>query len=228
MSALMSASDTPCETVRTMKPSSRGRCFSTIARSRRRSRSPSMRRDTPTRLTQGISTRCRPGSEMREVIRAPLVPSGSLETWTTTSRPSARTSSIWGGEPDRAARAATAAVVVVRVVLVDLGAVVAHVEEAGPLEADVDEGRLHPRKDAGDSTLVDASDHVALVGALDVELHDLVGLAHGNPRLARADVHEDLVSHAKSLRGARARLRPYDLEGRRCRRQAARQARGAP
>jgi hypothetical protein len=86
MSALMSASDTPCETVRTMKPSSRGRSFSTSARSRRRSRSLSIRRDTPTRLTQGISTRCLPGSEMREVMRAPLVPRGSLETCTTTSR----------------------------------------------------------------------------------------------------------------------------------------------
>src|SRR5258705_13366857 len=62
-----------------------------------------------------------------------------------------------------AARAVTAAVVVVRGVVVDLGAVVAHIQEAGPFQADVHEGRLHPRKDPGDSTLVDASHDAALV-----------------------------------------------------------------
>ena len=61
---------------------------STISRRRRRSRSESMRRDTPTRCAQGVSTRWRPAIETWEVMRAPLVPIGSLATWTRISWPS--------------------------------------------------------------------------------------------------------------------------------------------
>ena len=53
----------------------------------------------------------------------------------------------------------------------------------------------------------------ALVGALDVELDDLVRFAHGDPRLARANVHEDLVSHAKSLRSTPRRPGPRRTAG---------------
>ena len=120
--------------------------------------------------------------------------------------------------PRRPPRPAVA--LVVQLGLVEVGAVVAHVQEAGPLEADVDECGLHPGQDAGDSTLVDAPDDVALARPLDVELYDLVGLAHGDPRLARADVHEDLVSHAEFLLGARAELRSSGPEGPRRKRRA--------
>jgi hypothetical protein len=53
-----------------------------------RSASSSILRETPTWSTVGIYTRCRPGSEIWEVIRAPLVPIGSLEIWTRSSCPS--------------------------------------------------------------------------------------------------------------------------------------------
>ncbi len=61
-----------------------------------------MRREMPTWVEEGISTRKRPGIEMCEEMRAPLVPIGDLATWTRISWPSTSSSSIgksrrWGG-----------------------------------------------------------------------------------------------------------------------------------
>ncbi len=125
------------------------------------------------------------------------------------------------GAPAAAAAASLAVAVVVELGFVELGAIVADVQEAGALQADVHERGLHPGQDPGDPTLVDAPDYVAFARPLDVELDDLVGLAHGNPRLPRADVHEDLVSHAKFLLAARAQLRSCGPRGQRRKRGAA-------
>ena len=68
----------------------------TMPRRRARSSRDSILRDTPTWSTVGMNTRNRPGIVACEVSRAPLVPSGSLTTWTRTSWPSFSRSSIFG------------------------------------------------------------------------------------------------------------------------------------
>ena len=70
----------------------------TMPRSRLRSSRESILRDTPTWSTVGMNTRNRPGMVTWDVRRAPLVPSGSLTTWTMISCPSRSRSSIfaWG------------------------------------------------------------------------------------------------------------------------------------
>ena len=87
MSAAISSSPRPSATVRTMKPPGGGLMPRTIWRSRSRSSSSWMRRDTPTWRAWGMYTMYRPGSEMNDVTRAPLVPSDSLATWTRISWP---------------------------------------------------------------------------------------------------------------------------------------------
>ncbi len=66
----------------------------TMPRRRLRSSRESILRDTPTWSTVGMKTRNRPAIVACEVSRAPLVPSGSLATWTRISCPSFSSSSI--------------------------------------------------------------------------------------------------------------------------------------
>ena len=72
---------------------------------------------------------------------------------------------------------------------------ICHVQESGPLQADIDEGRLHPRKDAADRALVDVADQTALLGALDVDLLQQAVLDDGHPRLAGRHIYQNLVTH---------------------------------
>ena len=199
-----------------MKPSSLGRYFSTIARSRRRSRSPSIRRETPTRGDPGHQHQvpARDG-DARGDARA-LGAERLLRDLDDDLVALLKHVLDLRRRAGAAARAAPA-VLVVEVGVVELGAVVADVQEAGALEADVDEGGLHSGQDAGDSTLVDAPDDAALVGPLDVELDDLVGLAQRRPatragrRLRRSRFASEipsrytLASPAMPFRGMRGR-----------------------
>ncbi len=82
MSAARSSSPFPSATVLTMKPPVGGRRPFTISRRRSRSWSSRMRRETPTWRAWGMYTMERPGSETKEVTRAPFVPRDSLDTWT--------------------------------------------------------------------------------------------------------------------------------------------------
>jgi hypothetical protein len=63
------------------------------------------------------------------------------------------------------------------------------------LGADVDEGRLDPRKDRFDPAQIDVADHAAVVWTIDEKLNELIVLQNRHPRLARAGVNEDFSFH---------------------------------
>ena len=98
-SPTMSSLGRPAAAVRMMTPPVKP-CFSrnsrTMPRRRARSSRDSILRDTPTWSTVGMKTRNRPAIVTCDVRRAPLVPSGSLATWTRISCPSRSSSSIFG------------------------------------------------------------------------------------------------------------------------------------
>ena len=73
---------------------------------------------------------------------------------------------------------------------------VGDVEEGGAFEADIDEGRLHARQDAGDAAEIDVADDAAAVGALDVQFLHHALLHQGDPRLLRGKVDQELISHS--------------------------------
>ena len=66
-----------------------------MPRSRLRSSRESILRETPIESSAGMKTRKRPGTLTCEVMRAPLVPSGSFTTCTSTSCPPFRRFSIF-------------------------------------------------------------------------------------------------------------------------------------
>ena len=231
MSAWRSASRTPSPAVRMMKPSCGGRRRSTISRSRRRSLSDPIRRDTPTRRDQGVSTRCRPGIEMFDVMRAPFVPIGSFAIWTMISWPSWRTVSMRGGAerlprpPPSASPTASAALAVVAGLEGALE-VVADVEEGRFFEADVDEGGLHAGEDAGDAPLHDVADDALVAFAFDVELGELAVLEQRNPGLPELRIDDDFVLHrsACSVPALRRNARAGVLRTKEMRRTGSREA----
>jgi len=103
----MSSSGRPPAAVRMITPPVKpfsSRNWRTIPRSRERSSRDSILRDTPMWSTVGMNTRNRPAIVTWLVSRAPLVPSGSLATWTMISWPSRIRSSILGAGPPLAAR----------------------------------------------------------------------------------------------------------------------------
>ena len=186
---------------------------STISRRRRRSRSESMRRDTPTRCAQGVSTRWRPAIETWEVMRAPLVPIGSFATWTRISWPSwsrradvrRRRRRAVAAAPPRAAVAAA----VLAVEALDVLDVVAGVEEGGLLEADVHEGGLHAGEHAGHAALHDVRDHAAASWRARCGARR-AGPSRGSPRGSRPGVALIRISFCIRSRtgGARGRAAP--------------------
>ena len=97
-SSTRSCSGRPSVAVRMMTPPVKP-CFSrkvrTMPRRRERSSRDSILRETPMWSTVGMNTRKRPAMVTWQVMRAPLVPSGSFATWTMTSCPSRRRSSIF-------------------------------------------------------------------------------------------------------------------------------------
>ena len=93
----MSSLERPPAAVRMMTPPVKPCCSRnsrTMPRRRPRSSRESILRETPTWSTVGMKTRNRPGMVTCDVRRAPLVPSGSLTTWTRMSCPSLSRSSI--------------------------------------------------------------------------------------------------------------------------------------
>ena len=79
--------------------------------------------------------------------------------------------------------------------VLDLLADVGDVEEGVLLEADVDEGRLHPRQDPRHAPLVDVADDAALLPAFDLHLGDAAVLEDGHPGLAVVGGDEELFLH---------------------------------
>ena len=167
----------------------------TMPRRRERSSRDSILRETPMWSTVGMKTRKRPAMVTWQVMRAPLVPSGSFATWTMTSCPSRSRSSIFAS----LAAAALLPVLPFLLVFARLEAVelldgvddVGDVEEAVALEADVDERRLHPRQHLRHASLVDVADDAPLALALDEDLGHQVILENGHHRLVpvRGDNH---------------------------------------
>ena len=68
-----------------------------------------------------------------------------------------------------------------------------HVQEAVLVEADLDEGGLHPREDVLDPPLPHVTHHRALAAALDVALGGAAVLQDGHPRLGAVDGDQDLL-----------------------------------
>jgi len=111
-------------------------------------------------------------------MRAPLLPIGSLATWTTISCPSVSSVSILAGW---------------RLLPLGLVEVVAHVEEGGLLEADVHEGRLHARQHTGHAAQRHHARHAAVALAFDVKLRELAQLHDRHAGLPGAGIDQDLV-----------------------------------
>ena len=165
----------------------------------------------------GRNTSRRPAIEICVDSRAPLVPIGSLITCTVSVWPSKTMRSIGGGgtAPGRVVAARGAAVDV------DVG----DVQERGALEADVDERRLHPGQHARDLADVDVADPAALELAFEVQLLDRAVLDHGDARLLRRPVDEDVLHRAiwQGFRPSTSRpdvdARPLEQRGRLVQRQ---------
>jgi hypothetical protein len=87
---------------------------------------------------------------------------------------------------------------------------VVDVQEGGALEPRVDECGLHARQHPRHATLVYVADDAAPAGALDEDLLQHAILEQRGARLARADVDQDLGSHAPSRAGARHGAMPTD------------------
>ena len=86
--------------------------------------------------------------------------------------------------------------------VLDLLADVGDVEEGVLLEADVDEGGLHPRQDPRHASLVDVSDDAALLAALDLHLGDAAVLEDGDAGLAVVGGDEELFLHGRIVLSA--------------------------
>src|SRR6185369_861159 len=72
---------------------------------------------------------------------------------------------------------------------------VGDVEERGLLEPDVDERGLHARQHAHDAPLVDVARDAPVAAALDVELAQRRVFEHGDARLPRRRIDQDLLRH---------------------------------
>ena len=72
---------------------------------------------------------------------------------------------------------------------------VRHVQEAVPLEADVDEGRLHAGQDLRDAALVDVADDPALPLPLDEDLADEIVLEDRDACLVVVGADDHLLVH---------------------------------
>ena len=174
----MSASGRPPAAVRMITPPPKpcsSRNFRTMPRRRLRSSRDSILRDTPTWSTVGMKTRNRPARVACDVRRAPLVPSGSLATWTTISWPSFRSSSIFGWGRARGPSPPPSPGVARRpprrpieaLEFLDRVDDIRDVQEAVALEADVNERALHAGQHFRDPALVDVADDSSMPLALD-------------------------------------------------------------
>ena len=125
-------------------------------------------------------------------MRAPLVPIGSLATWTMISWPSCE-QRLDPGHLALPAPGPAPPVLVLAVEQTLVVEVVADVEEGRLLEADVDEARLHAGQHPGHAALRDHPRHIAIAFAFDVELGEVSALQQRDPSLAAAGIDDDLV-----------------------------------
>jgi hypothetical protein len=72
---------------------------------------------------------------------------------------------------------------------------VGNIEERVALEPEVDERRLHSRKDLRDAALVDVAHDGAMAGPLHPQLDDLGLVEHGDARLVLRGIDHDLARH---------------------------------
>ncbi len=86
------------------------------------------------------------------------------------------------------------------------------VQEGGPIQTDIDKGRLHTGQHPIDLALVDVTDHATLAGTLDQHLLQYTILHHRHPRLTRGDINEDLLigHHNAAPWGFFCLFAPYD------------------
>ncbi len=77
----------------------------------------------------------------------------------------------------------------------DLVEHVGDVKKGGLLQADIDEGRLHPRQHADDPPLVNVAHDSAISTALDVELGDVAALQQRHPGFVGGRVDDQLLGH---------------------------------
>lgn len=68
-------------------------------------------------------------------------------------------------------------------------------DKRGTIQADVDEGGLHPRQHAHNLALVDIADDPALLGALHVDFLQNTVLYHRHARFHRRDIDQNLFTH---------------------------------
>ena len=218
MSAASSSSPLPSATVLTMNPPVCAGSPLTMARSRSRSASSWIRRDTPTWRDWGMKTMERPGMDTKEVTRAPLVPSDSFETCTRTSWPLRSISSMGAtacrrgsasASPSRLALVHHVGGLLLRgrrglVFRAELGGVVARVQKGVLGEPDVHERGLHAGQHVGDHALVDVPDDGAPVGALDVQLGEEISILDGETGFRHTGVDDDALSHGRPRSGVPA------------------------
>ena len=173
-----------------------------------------------------------PGNVACEVRRAPLVPSGSLATWTTISCPSFRSSSIFGcGRSCDRVRAAPSRRRRRRwcsrrfrprrrpssVEFVDRVDDVRDVQKPVAFEPDVNERALHAGQHFRDPALVDVADDAAMPLALDENLGDEIFLEDRHHGLVAVGRDDHFLLHSRSSRRGRAGAAGsgMDLESRR-------------
>ena len=164
----MSSAEAPSAAVRTMMPPFLRSSALTI--SRRRARSSSGRRlETPSPSPLGTKTTKRPGQ--RDVCRQ----AGALRLHRVLDRLDEDLLAALDQLLDLAALAAT----------FELGDDdLVDVEEAVLLEPDLDEGGFHPGENVVDDALVDVAGDRVAIGALQIDLGDLLVLEHGDAALA--------------------------------------------
>ena len=151
-----------------------------------------------------------------EVSRAPLVPSGSLTTWTRISWPSLqqvldlrlrpraipasrRRPSPFGAASPFSSSSSRLELLELLERVDDVG----DVEEAVALEAEVDERRLHAGQDLRDPALVDVADDAALPLALDEDFGDEVVFENGHHGFVAVRGDDHLLGHSRTPRGFR-------------------------
>ncbi len=145
---------------------------------------------------------------MNDVIRAPLVPSDSFETWTRTvcpcggglrsARPRVAARSSSSSTIDSASPSSSAPASIAPARSAEVGRVVARVEEGVLGEPDVDERRLHARQDVRHDALVDAAHDRAVAMPLEIELGEEVTFLDCDPRFGEARIDDDPFAHGST------------------------------
>ncbi len=90
---------------------------------------------------------------------------------------------------------------------------IADMQERRPIQADIDECRLHARQHPADTAEIDVANQAALAVALNMQLLHLAEIDHSNPGLLRRDVDEDFFGHKGSVKGIQSKdLKTHGLQ----------------